>query len=132
MKLKLEEIKKIDAHVHFNSERGIIASLGKQFNFDFLSINTDVPFFPSIKKQEQTVLQLIEKYGDKVAYLTTFPVDNWVSENWTEQTVHSLQQRLKKGAKGVKIWKNIGMELKDENGNFVMIDHYKFDSVFSF
>ena len=37
-----------------------------------------------------------------------------------------------KGAIAVKVWKNIGMELKDRDNNFVMIDHPKFDPVFDF
>lgn len=132
MKLKFEEFKKIDAHVHFNNETGAVASLGEQFNFDFLSINTNVPFFPPIKKQEEIVLQLRDKYGGRIAYLSTFPVHNWNDEYWSEQTIEGIRQGLGKGARGVKIWKNIGMELKDKNDAFVMIDHPQLDPIFNF
>src|SRR5690606_20786759 len=31
-----------------------------------------------------------------------------------------------------KVWKNIGMELRDTSGNFVMIDHPKLDAVIAY
>ena len=44
----------------------------------------------------------------------------------------ALKDSFSKGAIAVKVWKNIGMELKDNDNNFVMIDHPKFEPVFDF
>jgi hypothetical protein len=44
----------------------------------------------------------------------------------------SIKNSVAKGAIAVKVWKNIGMELRDNEGNFVMIDNPKFDPVFDY
>lgn len=45
--------------------------------------------------------------------------------------IHKLDSAFANGAVAVKVWKNIGMDLKDDNGKFVMIDHPQFDTILS-
>jgi predicted TIM-barrel fold metal-dependent hydrolase len=42
-----------------------------------------------------------------------------------------VQQCVTAGARGIKIWKNIGMTLKDADGNYVMADNPVFDPVYA-
>ena len=39
---------------------------------------------------------------------------------------------MKAGATGIKIWKNIGMVIRDKNGKYVMVDDPVFDTVFKY
>jgi hypothetical protein len=39
---------------------------------------------------------------------------------------------MEAGASGIKIWKNIGMVLKDANENYVMVDNPAFDPIFDY
>jgi len=39
---------------------------------------------------------------------------------------------MDRGASGIKIWKNIGMELKDQNERYVMADDQEFEPVFKY
>jgi len=125
-------IDKIDAHVHFNSLRAPLIKYGIKNNIRFLSINTDMPFFPSIEDQENMALKLKKTFKNYIDYVTTFSCVNWGSEKWLQESLDRIKRSVDLGAAGVKVWKNIGMGLKDHNGNYIKIDHPSFDPIFSF
>lgn len=131
MKL-FENLKKIDAHVHFNMVRDPLFSYGIEQNFQYLSINTDMPFFPSLEEQKKASLGLIERHGKLLNFVTSFSCDSWNSANWEKRVIQKISNSIDQGAIGVKVWKNIGMSLKDDAGNYVTIDHPSFDSIFNF
>jgi hypothetical protein len=122
----------IDAHVHLNTTS--LEKMEKAIERDayFLSINTDIPFFISLDEQKEKVLSLAQLYPHRVKFITSFSVDGWADKGWSEKAINQIAVGLESGAVGVKIWKNIGMELKDDNGDFVMIDHPRFDPLFDF
>ncbi|MBT0812874.1 amidohydrolase family protein [Litoribacter ruber] len=122
----------IDAHVHLNTpSRGKMEKAVDE-GVSFLSINTDIPFFPSLSDQKRVALQLAEEYPGRVRFITSFSVEGWEDEHWETKALNEIKKGLDDGAAGVKIWKNIGMDLKDQHGDFVMIDHPKFDSIFQY
>jgi len=59
-------------------------------------------------------------------------MEGWDDPDWTKKTLQLLQGSFDEGAIGVKVWKNIGMEFRDKNGRFVMIDDPRFDPIFEF
>ncbi|WP_034229101.1 amidohydrolase family protein [Aquimarina pacifica] len=125
-------INKIDAHVHFNTLRTSLIEYGVQNNIRFLSINTDIPFFPSIDNQEKTILSLKKEHPDHIDYVTTFSCHKWGSEQWLQESLDRIKKSVDQGAVGVKVWKNIGMSLKDDNGHYIKIDHPSFAPIFSY
>jgi len=127
-----ENFKKIDAHVHFNKVRGPLFGYGVEHNIRFLSINTDMPFFPSLKEQEKASLDLIDSHGKQLNFVTSFSCDTWNSENWLKEIIETIAESVRRGAVGVKVWKNIGMALKDDSGKYVTIDDPSFAPIFSF
>ncbi len=129
---QFENLKKIDAHVHFNMVRDPLFGYGSEHNFRFVSINTDMPFFPSLEEQKKTNLALIERHGKLLNFITSFSCDSWHSNNWQKGVIEKIGKGIDQGARGVKVWKNIGMSLKDGAGKFVTINHPRFDPIFSF
>lgn len=122
----------IDAHVHLNTTSVEKMEMALKHNASFLSINTNIPFFESIEKQEEVILQLQEKYPGRLQYITSFDFRDWGSENFAQSAIAQLQRGLENGAVGVKIWKDVGFDLHDEQGAFVMIDHPVFDPIFRY
>jgi predicted TIM-barrel fold metal-dependent hydrolase len=53
---------------------------------------------------------------------TTFNPFDFERSDFTQNTIKSLRQQFADGAIAVKIWKNIGMELKTSAGRYVMPD----------
>ncbi len=125
-------VKKIDAHVHINSESTALIKQAQADNFFLLTVNVDAPSYPSLDEQQRIAIEQIEKAPDDIAYLTSFSVTGWDSTSWAEKTISRLDSQFTKGALGIKIWKNVGMVNKDSAGNFIMIDNPKFDPVIEF
>jgi predicted TIM-barrel fold metal-dependent hydrolase len=61
---------------------------------------------------------------------TTFNPFDFERSNFAEATVKSLRREFAEGAIAVKIWKNIGMELKTSEGRYVMPDDPAFQPIY--
>lgn len=123
---------KIDAHVHLNAINHDYIRYGIENGFSFLSINTDIPFFPSIEDQENILKTLKKEYPGHIHYATTFSCQDWGADGWLQKCLDRLKKSLDHGAVGVKVWKNIGMSLQDSYGNYIGVDHPSFDPIFDF
>ena len=84
------------------------------------------------KNNKKVAIELSKAFPGIVNYACTFSLKNFNDDTWIEETLSVLKASIFKGAIAVKVWKNIGMELKDRDNNFVMIDHPKFGAVFDF
>ncbi|AHM63039.1 amidohydrolase [Flammeovirgaceae bacterium 311] len=126
-------IKKYDTHVHIREETDtLFIQQAQQDNFVLLNINVNSSTGKPVHEQQAFALKQIKAYPNQIAYATTISLKNWNSENWEKETLDYLKDSFSKGAVAVKLWKNIGLELKDTNGEFVMIDHPRFDPILSY
>jgi predicted TIM-barrel fold metal-dependent hydrolase len=126
-------VEKYDVHVHLNTNEASFIKQSEEDNFKLITINVDVSSeFPTIEEQQEVAIKLSDTFPGSVNYACTFSLKNFNDDNWIEETIACLRDSFSKGAIAVKVWKNIGMELKDSDNNFVMIDHPKFDPVFDF
>jgi len=123
--------KKYDSHIHIESSKALLAQQAQKDNFRVLTINGDWGSMP-VTEQQRLALMAVRKYPDNVAFASSFEAKNWKNDAWQAETIRHLGSSFDSGAVGVKVWKNIGMELKDGQGKFVMIDHPKFDTIFRF
>jgi hypothetical protein len=127
-----KSVEKYDTHVHINTYDTAFINLAKADNFKLLTVNVNPSTYPSIDNQENVSLELIKSFPEQVAYATTFTVKDWGTDLWLPQTLAYLKNSFSKGAIGVKVWKNIGMELRDKDGKFVMVNDARLDPVFDF
>jgi len=49
--------------------------------------------------------------------------------NWTKNTVAQLEKDVKNGASGLKVYKELGLEIKDKNGKSIAVDDPRIDPV---
>ncbi|MDB5285865.1 MAG: hypothetical protein JWR05_814 [Mucilaginibacter sp.] len=125
-------VKKFDVHIHINTEEPYFIEQAKKDNFNFLDIVDDRPFGLPMAEQQKIAILDLQKYPGLLNFATTFTVKDYNNEDWVQQTIAALKQSFAKGAKVVKIWKNVGMDLRDSKGKFVMLDDPRIDSVVSF
>ena len=125
-------INKIDSHTHLNSKSTALVEQALKDNFKLLTINVDVPDYPSLGKQFEAATFLSKQFPDNVEFLTAFTLAGWDSANWADRTIEKLKSDFANGALGVKVWKNIGMAYKDSANNFIMLDNPKFDQVIDY
>ncbi len=53
------------------------------------------------------------------------------TEGWTEKAVKQLEADVKNGANGLKIFKDLGFYVKDNNGNRVTVDDKRLDAIWA-
>ena len=129
----LNSFPKIDAHFHSTSYDPIYEKIAADYNVRFVNINTDANVFPSLKEQEAVACEYTERHKHSFAYVASFDMDHWEKEDWYSITIASISQSMEKGAVGVKIWKNIGMEIiKSSDKSYLMIDDPFFNPLFHF
>lgn len=125
-----KNIEKIDTHVHINTNHPALPEEAKVNNFRLLTVNVGSPSYPPISEQQEIARNLKESFIDQLNYLTTIPMEEWNNPtDWQNNAIAYLDESFQNGAIGVKVWKNIGMEFKNDEGEFVMIDNPQFDPV---
>lgn len=125
-----DRVEKIDAHMHLHSADPGFLQAAEREHFKVLTINVDYPDFPPIVVQQRVALQLKAAAPGRVAFAATFPVDRSGQPGWADETNRRIDEALQAGAVGVKVWKNIGMDLRDQGGRLVMVDDPRFSPVF--
>ncbi len=127
--IAFSEIEKIDAHTHYNSSGLALLEQAEADNFSFISINTEAPGLPSISEQAKTIL---DHASPRLSSIATFEIANWQSPEWVDVAIAQIKKGVENGAIAIKIWKSVGMELKDKNGQFVMLDHPRFQPLLDY
>jgi predicted TIM-barrel fold metal-dependent hydrolase len=125
-----KSVRKIDAHVHIRTADTAFVHQARMDDFRLLTIVVDEP--PGIQLQQKYAIQQRKAFPDLVAFATTFSVNDWDSKHWQAEAIAGLKHSFKEGAIAVKVYKNIGMVLKDKSGHFVMIDNPRFDPVLDY
>lgn len=120
-------VKKTDAHVHIRTSDTTLVQQAMKDNFRLLTITVDEP--PGMAVQEQFGITQMQRFPQYVSFATTFTLDGFHNAGWSKKTVDHLNAAIDKGAIAVKIYKTIGMQLRDKDGRFVMIDDPRFDEV---
>ncbi|HXL54939.1 MAG TPA: amidohydrolase family protein, partial [Chitinophagaceae bacterium] len=128
-----KSVEKFDAHVHVNTDKPAFILQAEEDNFRLLTINwDDANDPPPMEVQQKFALQQLKAFPDHIAYATTFSVRNFNNDDWQEQTIAYLKNSFSQGAIAVKIYKVIGMSLRDKDGKLVMIDDPRFDPIINF
>jgi len=78
---------------------------------------------------KQTVELVRSKYPGRFVVFANLDLASIDAPDWTAKAVKQLEADVKHGASGLKIYKNLGMDLKDSRGNRVRTDDPRFDAV---
>ena len=120
------KVAKIDAHVHVHGRADRFMAQAREDNFRILTIDVDYPDYPPLAVQLHDAESLRQRFPGQVAFATTFSVTDFQSPTWSETQLRDIRAAVAAGAVGVKMWKNIGMELRDPGGRYVMPDDARF------
>jgi len=119
-----QSVLKIDSHFHINSKSGFAEEQAIKDNFKLITIVVDHSDSLAIPTQLEFAKSSVKRYPGNVFYATSFYFDTagWGTESWSRKVISHLQNDLSDGAISVKLWKNIGMTVRDKNGKFIMVD----------
>lgn len=127
--IDIHEFPKIDAHIHISLYDEKYVSLARRYNMRMISVNTDAGVFKSPSEQESVSLEYLHHHSDMFAYIATFRAKDYLTQD-KKRVLDNIDLSIKNGAVGVKIWKNIGMELRDADGEFIMASDSDFDDLY--
>ena len=122
---------KYDAHIHYHTFDDLYVRKAKKANISLLSINTDFNYHP-LDSQFEISQFFHQRYPQSFNFIGTFDASAFSSKTFAEDAVAQIKKCMAAGARGVKIWKNIGMVLKNDAGQFIMADDPVFDPIFAF
>ncbi|HUU29133.1 MAG TPA: amidohydrolase family protein [archaeon] len=133
---ELEKMPKIDAHAHImefgDTGEELFAAALARHNMKWLDICTFELNGDDLQKQIGLAEKFHTLYPERLSWATTFTLDNWGDRDWLKNTIEVIEDGFARGAVAVKVWKDIGMVLKDPDSSFVMIDDARFDPVFDY
>ena len=129
------QMPKIDAHAHIGAPgpghlRAFLAFLEKT-NFRWLNICVGGMDWARLSRQIGSAQALHAAYPERLPWATSFTVANWGEADWAKAANATIDDGYAGGAVAVKIWKDVGMVLKDPDGKYVMADDPRLDPVFS-
>ena len=124
------KVNKIDAHFHYDTPDTRYLQFADSLNFKLISPNVDAGM--PLDEQLKITAAIKRQHPDKFAFLGTFSVDSFSSDDFVQQTITQIEKCMAEGASGIKIWKNIGMVLKDSADRFVMADDPAFEMIFDY
>jgi predicted TIM-barrel fold metal-dependent hydrolase len=124
------QVDKIDAHVHLHGSLAAFMQRAVTDRFQLLTINVNYADFPPLDVQLRDAVMLQRGFPGRVAFAATFDAADSDTPGWSERTLHALDAAFAQGAVGVKVWKDIGMQLRARDGRAVMIDDERFTPLF--
>jgi predicted TIM-barrel fold metal-dependent hydrolase len=120
----------IDAHLHYLPVDP--QSLRLPEELDLKLLNVCVSFGDRRKQQAEVYRRLTAEHPTHYAWCTSFDLSDFGQPAYTDRVIAQLEEDFTKGgAVGCKIWKAVGMELKDANGRYVMPDNPVFDPIYA-
>jgi uncharacterized protein len=81
------------------------------------------------KELKKTLAVMKGRYPDRFAVFANLSYDDLNTPGYGKRAAERLEQDVKNGAQGLKIFKNYGMDLKYANGERVHVDDREFDAV---
>jgi hypothetical protein len=123
----------IDAHAHVLQSDPSLTRMLEQWNLhivDILVVDDKGTAHGSLQQQRAAALAFIHSAHGHASLCTTFDPFRISRLDFQQSTIDQLNQDFANGAIAVKVWKNVGMELKDGHGGYVMVDDARFQPIF--
>jgi len=129
----LAALEPVDTHTHVaKGDRGFYAMLdGLHMHIlDILVVDDHDPYRKHLTPQREDAQKAIEASRGHMRLCTTFDPFQFNNADFAASAIQGLDQDFANGAIAVKIWKNIGMELKDKNGRYVLADNPALEPIY--
>jgi predicted TIM-barrel fold metal-dependent hydrolase len=122
----------IDTHVHvFKSDPDFTAMLGRlQLHVLDINVADTQGIYGRLATELERSRNFVQGSQRHASLCVTFSPFEFQEQDFASQTIAELRHEFVAGAVAVKIWKNIGMELKRPDGSYVMPDDPAFEPIY--
>ena len=80
---------------------------------------------------DQALANIQKTNPKRLVLFTNINFSNVNDKGWTAEAVKILEDDVKKGARGLKIYKSLGFSVKDDKGNRVQVDDPRLDPIWA-
>ena len=78
---------------------------------------------------QSAVKNVAKNYPNRFVVFANVNFDGAGADGWIEKTVNQLKTDVKNGARGLKVYKSLGMYNKDVDGNRLAVDDIRLDPI---
>lgn len=123
----------IDAHSHLPADHPDALAMLESLGLRVTNICVDSHELGGLDSQRAWYRRLITDHPQRFAWCTSFSLEGFGSADWPERVIEQLRADFAAGAIAAKVWKNVGMDLRDPaTREYVFVDDPRFDPVFRF
>ena len=127
----------IDAHLHLSCDGETGLQLLADLDLKLLNVSVPQPDREKWRARSAVFRELAQAHPDRFAWiagfdLPTFQPDGRVEDGYAERVIEGLEADFAAGAVGVKIWKNVGMEVRKPSGEYLMVDDPLYEPIYDY
>ncbi|HEX7070532.1 MAG TPA: amidohydrolase family protein, partial [Rhodothermales bacterium] len=125
---------RIDFHTHLFYDRPFLPGLMEEWGMrvGIINITGKKIFDESMDRRWKAMLAMKERYPERVFLCTSFDPEPIEEPGFADGVIAALERDLDAGAVMVKVWKDIGLDVRDRSGRYVMIDDEGFRPIWDF
>jgi predicted TIM-barrel fold metal-dependent hydrolase len=124
---RYKALEPIDTHTHiYKSDPKFFAMLRKLHlhTLDIVDVSDNSnPERKNFSKENDDVFEVARESQGHVSVCTTFDPYKINEPHFSEDAIRELNRSFDRGAVAVKLWKNVGMQIKDKSGRYVLPDN---------
>ena len=123
----------IDTHAHvFKNDPSFQAFLDRWHLtlLDILVVDDKAAYATQLEPQRTDALTAIHISAGHMKLCTTFDPYKFANSNFAQGAIKQLNEDFAHGAVAVKLWKNVGMEIRRSDGAFIMPDDPIFEPIY--
>jgi uncharacterized protein len=102
---------------------------GRSFDIFYDNYSGETMHTAGLEKLNRSLINVKTNAPGRILIFTNIDFSGIDNPDWTKNTVLQLEKDVKNGASGLKIYKELGLEIKDKNGKRLHVDDPRFDAV---
>jgi hypothetical protein len=126
------KFKKIDVHMHISSDASYLREVMDELELKMFIMTNKALQLDRLKLQVEVAIDISSKYPRYYAWCTTFGFEKMFEPGWHDRVKKFLKYGFDNGALAVKVWKEVGMQVKNPDGGFIQVDDPVFDPIFEY
>jgi predicted TIM-barrel fold metal-dependent hydrolase len=131
--LRQDAFEKIDVHTHYFAPRSYLVPMLARWHARAVILNYTMGQSDSlVRRRWSAVLALAHAAPDRFWVATTFDPTAIDQPDFAARTLAQLRTDFADGAVMLKIWKDLGLMVRDRSGRFVQIDDPRLQPIWDF
>jgi predicted TIM-barrel fold metal-dependent hydrolase len=125
----------IDTHTHAYVNKPEFHNLLKRLNIQIVDIvlvddQEKIDEWSNLPKERKDTWDIVDASKGSVFFCTTFDPFKVNEQNFQESALQQINEDFDRGAVAIKIWKNIGEEIKNKEGKYILPDDPMFNAIY--